>query len=250
MRDKLAPARRASGAQQRVDAARASEFIAKVSPEGHVLSGIFEGMWMPFEGSWGGLSARLVGCYEEELVPDLRALVAEAPPVIIDAGSADGYYAVGLARALPLSKVYGFDIDPEARRVCLRTATQNGVDNLDVRGRIDPARLRNILVPKALVMSDVEGYETTLLDPEKVPVLRQATIIVELHEWIVPGSTNVILTRFGGTHDIKLIETQHRDPHRIRQISHLTVEEARAAVDEGRPHHQQWAVMRPLHRCP
>ena len=59
-----------------VDVARDVELARKVSPDGRVLSGIFEGMTMPLEVSWGGLSARVAGSYEEELVPDLAALIA------------------------------------------------------------------------------------------------------------------------------------------------------------------------------
>jgi len=250
VRDELSPSRRAGFSQQKANDARTLQLAAKVSPEGRILSGIFEGMWMPFENSWGGLSARLVGSYEEELSQILRVLIAEAPPVVIDAGSADGYYAVGFARALPRSTVYAFDIDREARRVCRLTAARNGVHNLHVRGRIDPRQLRHLLIPNALVMSDVEGYETTLLDPRKVPGLRQAAIVVELHEWIVPGSTSAVLARFGATHEVELIDSRQKDPTSIRQTRHLSAEEAHAAVEEGRPHPQQWAVMRPLYPHP
>jgi precorrin-6B methylase 2 len=211
-----------------------------------VLSGIFEGMWMPFEVSWGGLSARLAGSYEEELGLALSALIAERPPVIIDAGSAEGYYAVGLARALPASTVYAFDSSREARRICRLAATRNGVHNLHVHGRIRRRQLRTLLVPNALVVSDVEGYETVLLDPERIPGLRKAAIIVEFHEWIVPNSTAHILNRFAATHNIKLIDSQRRDAFGRKQLSHLTAEEAHSAVQEGRPHGQQWAVMRPV----
>lgn len=244
----MVPSRRAGAAQHQIDVERAIDLAAKVSPDGRVLSGIFEGMWMPFEISWGGLSARLVGSYEEELAPDLAALIAGRPPVVIDAGSAEGYYAVGLARALPSSTVHAFDISREAQRICRHAATRNGVHNLHVHGRIRRRQLRRLLVPNALLLSDVEGYETVLLDPDYVPGLRQAAIIVEFHEWIVPESTALVLGRFAATHDITLIDSQPRDAFDRGHLSHLTAEEAHSAIQEGRPHTQQWAVMRPLHR--
>ena len=219
---------------------------AKVSPDGRVLSGIFEGMKMPLEVSWGGLSARLAGSYEEEFVPDLAALIARQPPVVIDAGAAEGYYAVGLAQALPSSTVYAFDISREARRLCRLAATRNGVHNLHVRGRIDPRELRTLLVPNALVLADVEGYETVLLDPERVPGLCRSAIIVELHEWIAPGATTLVLDRFTATHHIKMIDSRPRDAFGRGHLPHLTAEEAHSAVQE-RPYSQQWAVMRPLY---
>ena len=216
-----------------------------MSPDGRVLSGIFEGITMPLEASWGGLSARVAGSYEEELVPDLAALIAAEPPVVIDAGSAEGYYA-GLARALPSSTVYAFDISRDARRVCRLAAARNGVRNLHVRGRIDPRQLRAVLVPNALVLADVEGYETILLEPSRVPDLCRAAIIVEFHEWIVPGATTLVLDRFTATHHIKMIDSRPRDAFGRGHLTHLTAEEACSAVQE-RPYSQQWAVMRPLH---
>lgn len=122
--------------------------------------------------------------------------------------------------------------------MCRLTATRNSVHNLHVRGRIDPGQLRALLVPNALVVSDVEGYETGLLDPEHAPGLRQAAIIVERHEWIVPGSTTLVLDRFTATHDLTLIDSRPRDAVGRGHLSHLTAEEAHSAVQE-RPHPQQ-----------
>jgi hypothetical protein len=90
----------------------------------------------------------------------------------------------------------------------------------------------------------VEGYETTLLDPSRVPDLRRAAIIVEFHEWIVPGATTLVLSRFAATHDMKLIDSRPRDASGRGQLSHLTAEDADCAVQK-RPHSQQWAVTRP-----
>jgi hypothetical protein len=245
VRDQTSPGRRAAAEHFKTSVSRDIELAAKVSPDGRVLSGIFAGMTMPLEISWGGLSARLAGSYEEELVPDLTEFVAEKPPVVIDAGSAEGYYAVGLARALPSTTVYAFDISREARRVCRLAATRNAVQNLHVRGRIDQRQLGSLAVPNALVLADVEGYETVLLDPERVPGLCRAALIVELHDWIVPGATKVVLDRFAATHNVKLIDSRPRNACGRDQLSHLTAAEAHRAVQE-RPHPQQWAVMRPL----
>lgn len=246
--DLASPRRRRLSAQRRVDLADASSAAKKVSPDGRVLVGIFAGLWLPFGAPWGGLSARLAGGYEEELVPELRRLIADAPPLIIDVGSAEGYYAVGLARALPSSTVIAFDIDRRARQLCALTARRNDVRNLRVAGRIDPRRLQRLIVPGALVVSDCEGYEDELLDPELVPGLGEATILVELHEFAVPGLTRRVLDRFAGTHDATIIDAGPRDPGGRPHLDHLGTAEARAAIDEGRPvvpHPMQWAVLRP-----
>lgn len=246
--DVASPRRRKLSVQHKVDAARAGRKARKVSPDGRVLAGIFQGIWLPFEGPWHGISARLAGSYEEELVPELRRLLADAPAVIIDVGSAEGYYAVGLARALPASKVVAFDIDRGARRLCRLTARHNHVRNVRVAGRIDPRRLQRLLVPGALVLSDCEGYEVELLNLELVPALREAAILVELHEFVMAGLTRRVLDRFVDTHDATLIDARPRDPAGHPHLAHLSRIEIREAIDEGRPvqpHPMQWAVLRP-----
>ena len=82
------------------------------------------------------------------------------------------------------------------------------------RGRIDPRQLRAVLVPNALVLADVEGYETILLEPSRVPDLCRAAIIVEFHEWIVPGATTLVLDRFTASHHVKMIDSRPRDAFR------------------------------------
>ena len=73
------------------------------------------------------LLPKLVGSYEAELVAVIGAVVAAHPPVVVDLGAAEGYYAVGLARALPNAEVHAFELDEQARRACQRLADLNGV---------------------------------------------------------------------------------------------------------------------------
>jgi hypothetical protein len=98
-----------------------------------------------------------------------------------------------------------------------------------------------------LIISDCEGYEAVLLDPHAVPALARSAIIVELHEFAVPGVTATIGEWFGLTHDISLVDVMARDPAWFPQLSHLSEDEVLRVVDEGRPKNppMQWAVMDP-----
>ncbi|WP_299504968.1 hypothetical protein [Cypionkella sp.] len=69
-----------------------------------VLSGPFRGMDYPVRASEGSRAARLMGSYESSLAPVIEEIVTKAYPVIIDVGSAEGYYAVGLARRVCLTR--------------------------------------------------------------------------------------------------------------------------------------------------
>lgn len=194
------------------------------------------------------MGARLAGTYELELVDVVRRVIARAPAQVIDVGAAEGYYSLGLARSLPAASVLSFDIDPAARRLCAAGAALNDVDNIDVRGRINPRELKRHLRPGAFVLSDCEGYEWELLDPELVPALRSSIVLVELHEFCRPGVTREILSRFDKTHALTLIDATPRDRSVAPHLTHLMGDEIDRALDEGRPtdpHPMQWAYLEP-----
>ena len=80
-----------------------------------VRRGPLEGLTYPLDlvGKVDALVPKLIGSYEAELHESLEELLA---PTVVNIGSADGYYSVGLAR-LGLS-VRAFDpIAPQARSV-------------------------------------------------------------------------------------------------------------------------------------
>lgn len=243
-RDIFSPMRRRAGHVQVSE--RDRELALQVSPNGQVLAGPFKGLLLPMTGSWGGHAARLAGAYEEEISGQVEAALASRPRQIVDAGAAEGYYAVGIARRLPKSQILAYDIDPEARRICGVTVSSNNVTNVSIRGRITPRELRRCLDPEALVLCDVEGYERDLLDPLAAPQLRTAWIIVELHEFAVPGVTRTVVTRFAGSHDVLLVDAELRSGTRS-QLAHLDDPVAQECMREGRPHEprMQWAIMRP-----
>ena len=73
--------------------------------KGNVLSGPFAGMAMLPESSWGDgdLAPKLLGCYEAELHPAIAKAISRKPKNIVNIGCAEGYYAVGMARAAAIA---------------------------------------------------------------------------------------------------------------------------------------------------
>jgi hypothetical protein len=222
------------------------ELGRRVSPEGVVLAGPFQGLRMETTGTWGGNAARLAGCYEEELTDTVEAIIASRPRRIVDIGAAEGYYAVGFARAVPSAEVVAFELEHDARQLCKRNAALNGV-RVKVRGRATPATLQRELRPGTVVLSDCEGYEIVLMDPAAVPGLAQCLLIIEMHEFAVPGVTAAVLDRFTSTHELQMIDARPRTASGRTQLAHLPSDVAEHAVQEGRPAPpMQWAVLRPV----
>lgn len=190
------------------------------------------------------LVPKLLGAYEAELHDAFTGLIKAGHKVVINIGCAEGYYAVGLARTLPDARVYAFDPDPHARKLCRKLATQNGVaDRISFRGFCSIGRLRALTKRRALIVCDCEGCELGLLRPDLIPGLRFCDLIVELHDFINPETSSTVLSRFEGTHWIKRIRAGERDAKLYPAIAELNPADQHLALSEFRPSEMEWAVM-------
>jgi len=214
----------------------------------HVVHGPFAGMDYTPAVRWGtgDLVSKLTGTYELELRPAFERWVAQAPGVVIDVGSAEGYYAVGLARALPRAKVYAFDIDAVARERCTALAAANGVaDRVEVLGECTPDELGEMPATGVALLADCEGYERVLLDPRRAPKLVGWDIVVELHEFADAAIADDLVARFEATHAIEICGQRPRTGDEAPELVMLSAAERRIVLDEHRPARMRWAVMRP-----
>jgi hypothetical protein len=174
--------------------------------EDRIVAGPFKGMHYGVRASEGSRSARLLGVYEASLAPVIEEVVARGYPVVVDVGSAEGYYAVGLALRLTQARVLARDDNPRAQELCRALAQLNGVaDRVEVGGRMGPADFDVCLAQRTLVICDIEGAEEELLDPALAPGLERADILVECHDTLHPGLTDRIAARFAATHQVTRI---------------------------------------------
>lgn len=172
-----------------------------------VLSGPFQGMRYAVKASEGSRTARLLGVYEAALAPVIELIISRAYPLVIDVGSAEGYYAVGLARRMPGARVLARDDNPAARTLCTALAEANGVAaQVEVGGRLEHADFEVSSLQPTVVICDIEGAEADLLDPDRAPGLRHADILVEVHEGMRPGLLAALQARFAPSHRVAVIQ--------------------------------------------
>lgn len=218
-----------------------------------VLSGPFAGMKYSAAAVCSAWLPKLIGTYECELHPVFARVANGRFDQIVDVGSAEGYYAVGLTLALKPKRTWAFDIDPTAERLVRHLAQANRVDDVvEVQGFCDLPRLQNLLheAERPLVVCDCEGYEAQLLDPAQVPALHKASIIVETHDERRNGPIATSLrSRFEKTHRIEVIEPAPRSmadvPAEVAKIvghSEHVVE----AIAEHRKLVTDWFFMSPF----
>ena len=207
-----------------------------------VRAGPFAGMNFSHDTITGCDVPKLLGIYERELHGTIINLPALGIRSVVNIGAADGYYAVGLSRMFPDLRIVAFEMDARSRKLLREMAERNGVlAQIEILGRCELEELsRAIQGPQpGLVLCDIEGYEGVLMDPVKVPGLREAYLLVEIHDGKTPGVSGKIRDRFGSSHKIETIWQEKRKaaefPFVTRYTRRLDPKHLVAAVDEGRP---------------
>ncbi len=180
-----------------------------------IMAGPFRGMKYVDEACGSSLHPKLLGTYERELFPIVESFRAAPLDLVIDIGAAEGYYAVGLLHAGIARKVIAYEAEESGQRLLRKMATANGVENrLTIKGRCAPADLQREFEAlgegRALIVMDVEGAESALLDPDLAPGLRRTPVLVELHELCAPGILETIRERFTPSHRITRIDPEPR----------------------------------------
>ena len=211
-----------------------------------VRNGPFAGLNYTRKAAGSALAPKLVGSYESELHPLWAQVLKRSYDLVVDIGCAEGYYAVGLAKHLSgKPKIVAFDMDFEARLLCRELSIINGVsDRVEVLGECDVNALKRVLKGRALIVCDCEGAEVDLLQPNQIAALKEADIVVELHDFLRAGITQTLTERFATTHDIQLIDSAMPDASSYPELEILTPEQREDALAE-RAQPMQWAWMRP-----
>jgi hypothetical protein len=218
-----------------------------------VLHGPFKGMFYIDSLVHGPIVCKWLGSYEEELHPVIASILTGGYATVVNAGSAEGYYAVGIARANPGAEVHSFDVDPWARAQQIRLAKLNGVRNLVVGGACRRESLSLLARHgRSLLICDIEGQELQLLQPRICPALAACDVLTEVHDVESLSAADVadaIARRFQDTHEIQVVEPRARDLGFYCDnvcAGRLTLEDLEASIDEHRRGTQKWLWMRAL----
>lgn len=217
-----------------------------------VLTGPFAGMIYTRRGLAlaEDVVAKLAGAYELELHDVMEEAIRWEPEVIANIGSGEGYYAVGLARRCPDAVVVAYDIDELRQQWSAKMAGANNVTpRFTIRGACDPGALEADLAGRrAFVLCDCEGGEDGVLQPELTPSLARALVVVEFHDFVVPGVSDRVAERFAATHDLEWIDARQRfrdDFPTLQEVDGSDYMDHDLALLEFRPAPMRWLVARP-----
>ena len=230
---------------------RAELLEAVLADSGNVVTaGPFQGMKVGGISSWGDgdILPKLLGTYESELFGVHESLRAVPLEYVINVGSAEGFYAVGAALTLDVQSVIAVDVDDNALRATSENASLNGVAHkVTVRPGLDAADLCGLIDPRiaSFIVSDCEGFEVDLFTPEAVSSLRSSYCLIECHDFIGKGVTQILRDRFDATHQVEIITEGARNPNSHALLTKRDSFDRWLAVSEGRPETMRWLFAKP-----
>jgi hypothetical protein len=215
--------------------------------QARVIDGPFKGMRYIRESNCSALAPKLLGTYEKELHGFIAEIIAKQYLHVIDIGSAEGYYAAGLALRMPSCKVHAFDIDPAARANSASLSALNGLDHvISIHGECSFETLDTFHGHSCVVICDIEGAELHLLDPSAAPSLKGFDVLVEIHDGA--HSTvihNALVARFSSSHDLTFAKYAGRNASDATHAPWLGhVRNKAIAVDEQRTFGIEWGFFK------
>lgn len=212
---------------------------------GQVSQGPFAGMTSPADDVYGFSASMMLGGYEPQLLPVWSAIIAGPYDRLLNIGAAEGYYAVGFARAAPRLDVVAWEIVECLHAPCRALAAQNGVgDRIRIFGRAEIEGLRQAAAAaeRPVVIMDIEGAELDILTPEVIADLARCDFVIESHDCYRADITETLTARFADTHDCVVLEEGFADPDDYPALNGLPEIVRWPAVCEMRPYPIRWIV--------
>lgn len=218
-----------------------------------VAYGPFKGLRFPETATWSrhDRAPMLLGIYEAEVLDIIQKLQPDFKN-FINIGAADGYYSVGALVSKKFTRSVAFEIDEKSRDIIKEVACLNGVgDSIRIEGAATSTTMGEIaglLGPQTFMLIDVEGFEYELLNAEALRLLRETTIVVEMHvftEFQQLSYANFI-AKCADTHKVSIVKTTHRDLSRFNELYKYSDNDRWLICSEGRPLLMEWVHLEPL----
>lgn len=170
---------------------------------GIVYNGPFKGMHYINQSHVGFACHKITGTYEKEIHHIIKKELMNTYDAVIDIGSAEGYYAVGMALFSKTSKVISFEGSAKGRELQKTLAILNKVtDKITIKGFCDEHLLAEEMskFDTTLLICDVDGYELALLNNDVNKKLNHTTMIIECHNHCYDKMESDLIQRFSKTH--------------------------------------------------
>jgi hypothetical protein len=227
--------------------------LAQLFKDKIVLNGPFKGMKYPsFSSAGSSFFPKLLGSYERELHGVIAHFLTKDYTEVLDIGSAEGYYAIGLALHQNCKKIYAYDTDLSARTLCAQMARLNKVENkIELKETCTAEELKNFdFTGRGLIICDCEGYEQNLFDDDNIQNLKKCDLLIETHDFIDLSISEKLIGLFEKTHHIQIIKSiddiEKVKTYTYEEINGLTRNEKMNLLREWRPAIMEWLICTPI----
>lgn len=227
------------------------EYAKRLCPERCVLSGPFAGLEYPTAAAAGSsLLPKLLGTYEGELHAWIEEICDRGYTDVVNLGSGEGYYAVGLARRVPEARVFALDPNPRAQELCRDMAQRNSVaDRVHVHGTRDAAGIGRLPHGDSpLLVCDCEGYEREVLNTEHAHRFAHWDILVETHDQLDLTISSGIKSAFAETHEVESVlsldDVRKVHAYKLDVLEGLPLDVRRQVLAEDRGYVMEWLYLR------
>lgn len=220
-----------------------------------VSYGPFAGMQISPVAWWDqtDLASKILGFYELEVLKVLSSVDRARYHFFVDLGAADGYYAIGALRAGLFQKAFCFEMSERGREVIRANADLNDIsDSVAIFGYAD-SRFHESLpegsLSSTVVLIDIEGGEFDLLTDELLVRLKDAMLVIELHEFMVgDGAAKLkrLVDRLERVYKLHWLTTGARDLSGFESLSVLNDTDRWLLCSESRTQRMKWVVCEPV----
>ncbi len=222
-----------------------------------VVDGLFKGLkyiWSIDVGS--AFYPKILGSYEKEIAGVFSSEIKSGIKCFMNIGAAEGYYAIGAAFINPNIEILAYEMNESYSKQIKELAKINKINSrIQIRGKCDPLIFKRDLEThngKKLLLIDVEGYESELLDVEKIPPLKYVTCIVEIHNNDRRNLLEQIIQRFQNTHSHAIIANQARDIDYYRRNKiggRMVPDKWKLQLILERSYPTPWLYLKPFDTC-
>jgi len=213
-----------------------------------IRRGPFVGMsLLPDKALGSKFCPKILGVYEREIQFFFEQLKDENYELIVDIGSAEGYYTVGLAKKFPDSRVVAVEPSKQARELCWKNAQLNEVA-FEQKSELLPDELVNLVRDRrCLVVCDCEGYEDQLMTHEVCQALVRSDCIVETHDFVELGISQRLFERAREMHQVEVVKSvddvSKAMEYLVPELEGWSLQDRWLVLREGRPGTMRWICM-------
>ena len=222
---------------------------------GVIQYGPFKGLKFVPESSWGDgdRASMLLGLYEKEVSISLQN-IPDRYKILIDLGSADGYYGIGTLVNGMFEKSYCYEMNVVSQKIIKKNAELNNVaSRVLIRGFADKyfyKDFKNDEIDQSILLVDIEGAEFDLFDKNLFKKFSKSIIFIELHPWIFKNNGHEELQKLENDakeyFTITKITTTSRDLSEFEELKRWSDTDRWLICSEGRPVLMTWWRLDPL----